>query len=97
MCAATGRTCSLTATRNYAGSGGDLETCEALVEALVPAMAGNPGFDGDTGCGPEGALGCVLWPSSSHAVRLTGPATTCSADGQGDGCATQFLRVCGCD
>jgi hypothetical protein len=97
VCAATGRTCNLAATRNHAGSGGDLETCETLVEALVPGTAGNPGTEGDTGCGPEGALGCVLLPSSSHAIRLTGPVTTCSADGQGDGCATPFLRVCGCD
>jgi hypothetical protein len=106
VCAAQSRTCNEAATRDHAGSGGTLASCQDLVDALAPASAPHGASDADgSGCGsPELGIGCVWSPGMSvpisippAATRTTAPVTTCAATGNGGGCLSLNHRVCACD
>jgi hypothetical protein len=106
LCAARGFTCDEVATRSYAGSDGTLAHCQELADLLQPQSAPHVGFEGDLSCMPGAgepamALGCGqyvdIMSTEGSAVRGSAPATTCAANGQGNGCVSGLRRICACE
>lgn len=82
VCAAAGRTCNLTGTKNYAGSAGTDANCQAVANAL-----GRSGFE--EAQNNSTMIGCAWIYVGNY--RATGTATTCSAS------SGMAVRFCACN
>lgn len=101
ICGAQGLASDEAATRDYAGSGGTLTNCRAVIDALVPATAPHNGSDLDvSGCGPDLGIGRIYSPPDprngfpAEAVTITAPTTTCTANGEEPRCSNFGWRPC---
>jgi hypothetical protein len=100
VCASEGLACSLSATRDYAGSGGVLANCQAVIDALDPGNSPHLGDEFTDVCGDDAvfAIGCTLNVYTNRAMRhlTTSYPTSCEADGNGSLCDITAPRACAC-
>jgi hypothetical protein len=100
VCASKGLACDLAATRDYAGSGGTLTNCHAVIDALDPDHTPHGEQDFTNVCSDDAiyAIGCALNVDTNRAMRLltTSYPTSCEADGDGITCDITAPRACAC-
>jgi hypothetical protein len=103
-CQLIGLTCNLPALLEV-GSEGTEETCQDVLNAVVPAGAPYSSYesspDSSEVCGPDvSGAGCIFltdyFSGFSTAFRRTGTPTTCAADMNGEECGSGGRRACAC-
>lgn len=99
VCAAQGRSCNETATRDLVGSGAASSAgCFVVADVLGYTPVNHEDLNVCDGTSAEYGIGCHYRGDSLNWARATSPVTTCAATGNIAGvCESNKLRICACD